>query len=351
MNYRLLITGLALIVAIVAKAQDMTDVTATYMDNASFEADDISTLTAKTESADGLRGYVVSAPRGWTVNNGANAVSLIVTKDCYTDNNFGKVTTLADGNQAYYLRMGWSTGTTTVRQTIASLPKGKYRLSACVRSGYANSATSTFGLVAGFSSTSVTFSAGSTNCFTTQAWTTQTLDFEQETAGSKTVGFDVTWLSGGSCVMFDKVQLFRLPDDYDVPTEPTEADVNSPTEGSVLSDFVAEPQMKNDLLQMLANFATYLKNDFKDCQYPNSIDEVCGCFMGENTMANDERGVRPNADLSMICAFLVKYGKGKVTLPGGVTWSDLETMAMKSLVFAYSTHKANKLKVCSGGNY
>ena len=73
------------------------------------------------------------------------------------------------------------------------------------------------------------------------------------------------------------------------------------------------------------------------------MGEACGCFRGENTMANDERGVRPNADLGMICAFLVKYAKGKVTLPVGVTWGDVEDMAMKSLIFSYSTHKANKL--------
>ena len=133
--------------------------------------------------------------------------------------------------------------------------------------------------------------------------------------------------------------------------EHVEARAVSPTEGVVTADFVAESQMKDDLLQMLANFSTYLKNDFQECVAPNSIGEVCGCFKGENTMANDERGVRPNADLSMICAFLVKYGKGKVTLPSNVTWDDLETLAMKSLVFAYSTHKANKLKVCSGNNY
>ena len=47
-------------------------------------------------------------------------------------------------------------------------------------------------------------------------------------------------------------------------SNPTEADIPSPTEGTVLSDFVAESQMKSDLLQMLANFATYLKNDFQN---------------------------------------------------------------------------------------
>ena len=130
-----------------------------------------------------------------------------------------------------------------------------------------------------------------------------------------------------------------------------ENDIASPTEGVLTQTFVPEPEMKADLLQMLADFSKYMKNDFQDCVAPNSVDEVCGCFKGEATMKSSEQGVRPNADLSMICAFLVKYGKDKVTLPQDVTWNDLETMAMKSLVFAYSTHKANKLKVCNGGDY
>ena len=107
---------------------------------------------------------------------------------------------------------------------------------------------------------------------------------------------------------------------------------SSPTEGVITADFVGEASMQQDLLQMLADFAKYMKNDFQQASAPNSVGEACGCFKGENTMANDERGVRPNADLSMICAFLVKYGKGKVTLPTGVTWDDVEEMAMKSLI-------------------
>jgi hypothetical protein len=124
------------------------------------------------------------------------------------------------------------------------------------------------------------------------------------------------------------------------------------TEGVITSDFVPEGTMKQDLLQMLADFSTYIVNDWQECQAPNDIGEACGCFKGENTMANDERGVRPNADLSMICAFLVKYGKpAGVKLPDGIRWEQLEELARKSLVFAYSTHKANKLKVCKGNNY
>ena len=124
------------------------------------------------------------------------------------------------------------------------------------------------------------------------------------------------------------------------------------TEGVITSDFVPEGTMKQDLLQMLADFSTYMVNDWQECQASNDIGEACGCFKGENTMANDERGVRPNADLSMICAFLVKYGKpANVKLPDGIRWEQLEELARKSLVFAYSTHKANKLKVCKGNNY
>lgn len=127
--------------------------------------------------------------------------------------------------------------------------------------------------------------------------------------------------------------------------------VQSYTEGVITATFVDESKMKNDLLQMLANFSLYMVNDWNHCQEPNSLNEQCGFFKGENSGGSDERGVRPNADLSMICAFLSKYAKGRVELPSGVTWDKIEEMAMKSLVFAYSTHKANKLKVCAGNRY
>ena len=131
----------------------------------------------------------------------------------------------------------------------------------------------------------------------------------------------------------------------------TEDLVSSPTEGVINSNFVSETTMKDDLLQILTNFMSYVKADYQDAVAPNSVNESCGYFKGENSAGSNEQGVRPNADLSMICAFLYKYGKDKVTLPSGVSWSDVNKMARKSLIFAYSTHKANKLKVCSGGDY
>jgi hypothetical protein len=133
---------------------------------------------------------------------------------------------------------------------------------------------------------------------------------------------------------------------------PTEADIESPTEGKIDNRFVPEEEMMDDLLRMLATFSTYLVNDYQACVAPNSLGEACGCFRGESTMANNEAGVRTNADLSMICAFLVKYAQPKgIGLPHGVTYETLADYAMKTLVFAYSTHKANRLKVCAGNNY
>ena len=126
----------------------------------------------------------------------------------------------------------------------------------------------------------------------------------------------------------------------------------SPTEGVVTGDFVGEKAMMDDLLQMLTRFGQYMMADFQPCEEPNSIGEECGCFRGESTMASNEAGVRTNADLSMLCAFLVRYAQpAGLTLPRGITWEEISDIAMKSLIFAYSTHKANKLKKCSGGDW
>ncbi len=346
---------LALMCAIITPtfAQDgQEDVTSKYVNNASFENDDISTLSSVSNNAenDGLRGYTLKQPAGWTVG-GFDVTKLLITKDCYTDNNFGKVTTLSDGDKAYYLRMGWNEGASSVKQTIANLPAGRYLLCVDHRTGYTNNATSSFTISAGKESVATSFNQGSANFFPTAKWETASLQFITTETGNVDIAISVDWLSGGSCIMIDNVRLYTLSGDYVEPQDPTEADVKSPTEGVITHDFVAESQMKDGLLQMLADFSIWMKNDFQLCQSPNSIDEDCGCFRGESTMNANEQGVRPNADLSMICAFLVKYGKDKVTLPEGVTWDDLTTIARKSLVFAYSTHKANKLKVCSNGGY
>lgn len=127
--------------------------------------------------------------------------------------------------------------------------------------------------------------------------------------------------------------------------------VESPTEGRITHEFVGEPQMKDHLLQMLADFTPYMRDNWLEISDKNSTGAPLGVFRGENTMGNNEQGVRHNADFSMICAFLVKYAQGKVTLPEGITWDNLNNWAARSLNYAYSTHKANRLYACKNNSY
>ena len=100
-----------------AQANGQEDITSQYLTNPSFETDNIASLNAVTQSADGLRGYTLTAPNSWSVT-GTDVTKLLITMDCYTDNNFGLTTTISDGEKAYYLRMGWSNGASSVKQTI-----------------------------------------------------------------------------------------------------------------------------------------------------------------------------------------------------------------------------------------
>ena len=104
-------------------------------------------------------------------------------------------------------------------------------------------------------------------------------------------------------------------------------------------------------LQMLADFTPYMSNQYQVIDDKNTLGESMATFKGENTFGNNEQGVRHNADLSMICAFLCKYAKGKVTLPSTVTWDKLAKMARTTLTYSYSTHKANRLYPCKNNQY
>jgi len=115
-----------------------------------------------------------------------------------------------------------------------------------------------------------------------------------------------------------------------------------------------QAKSQNDVkqaLQMLADFTPYLVSNYHPISDRNSANESLATFNGENTFGNNEQGVRHNADLSMICAFLCKYGKGKVTLPQQVTWEQLANMGRTTLSYAYSTHKANRLYPCKNNQY
>lgn len=332
---------LPLCLALAAAAKAQTDITTQYVANPSFEQDDVSKLPK-----DNTRGaYTAASIVGWNLTGKYGVSDIMTSAATATDNNFGAPGSPADGQQMYYIRNAWNASTASLLQSV-KLPAGRYKITVdnkCV-SGSSHSAS----LIAGDESLSLTFQQSLPS-----QWATSQLSFTVKEESDVTIGLTVNFGSGsGGSILIDNFRLYKMPDDYTEAEDPTEISVPSFTEGVINADFVNEAEMKADLMQMLADFTKYMVNDFQECVSPNSVKEACGCFKGENTMANDERGVRPNADLSMICAFLVKYGKpAGVALPAGVTWDKIEDMAMKSLVFAYSTHKANKLKVCSGNNY
>ena len=171
------LASFAIVICSWAQTGNYEEITLHYLTNASFEVDNIASLTPVTQNADGLRGYTLSNPNGWSVS-GTDVTKLLITKECYTDNNFGVVTTISDGEKAYYLRMGWSNGSTSVTQTIKNLPAGKYLFTIDHRTGYANSASSSFSMKAGNETVAESFVQGSNGFFATVKWTTSTLTFE-----------------------------------------------------------------------------------------------------------------------------------------------------------------------------
>lgn len=98
-------------------------------------------------------------------------------------------------------------------------------------------------------------------------------------------------------------------------------------------------------LEMLSSFTSYLVADY---QY---VSPQYACFRGENTMGSDERGVRVNADLSMVSAFMCRYASGSTSLPAGVSYARLDTMALKTLAYAVDSHKAVRKTRCGDGRY
>ena len=352
---------MALLFSVCAHAQ--TDITQSYLNNPSFEADASLCNNASTSkiinTGDGLRGWNIS-PLGWQATN--PSVALLITKDCFTDNNFGK-TEIQDGNYAYYQRYGWGSAASELKQSSKqALPAGEYELSFFCKTYCANNAATSASIrIVDNNNTSLTHLSfnsdpGNSNILTASSWKKHTLRFILKQESSITLKAEMVWGNGGSCILYDHFSLLTLPTGSINPDQPNivggkETDISSPTEGVITHDFVAEQQMKNDLLQMLANSLPYAKKIWENCSAPNDKNEACGFFKGNSAGQNNEDGVRTNADFSMICAFMYKYAQGKVSLPTGITWEHVKEMAIKSLVFGYSTHKANKFKVTSNNAY
>lgn len=99
------------------------DVTARYLENPSFELDDISKL-----SKDATRGaYEARTVVGWTLSGSYGVSDIMTAAATATDNNFGAPGQPSDGVQMYYIRHAWNATSASLLQSI-TIPAGKYRL-------------------------------------------------------------------------------------------------------------------------------------------------------------------------------------------------------------------------------
>ncbi len=130
-----------------------------------------------------------------------------------------------------------------------------------------------------------------------------------------------------------------------------ESMVPSPTESDAWrDDFVPESEMQQGLVQMLADFTPYMMSIWTEAD--TVVEGVpLGYFAARSAGMSNEDGVRTNADLAMVAAFLAKEADGKVVWPKGVTAADLADKAGRALAYACATHKANRKHPATDGRY
>lgn len=113
--------------------------------------------------------------------------------------------------------------------------------------------------------------------------------------------------------------------------------------------------IQDGCMQSLLRFMQYARSIYVDAGV-NSRGDSVGYFKAWSAGESNEDGVRTNADMAMVVAFVNKYGLPSVEkqtgiLPAGITFEELQTMASRALRYAYSTHRSNRLMACTDGKY
>lgn len=128
----------------------------------------------------------------------------------------------------------------------------------------------------------------------------------------------------------------------------------------------AQQRIQDGCMRSLLRFMEYAKSIYVDAGV-NSRGDSVGYFKALSAGQSNEDGVRTNADMAMVVAFVNKYGKQcmeaaadnsngqaeaqPMSLPDGITFGELQTMALRALRYAYSTHRSNRLMRCTDGHY
>jgi len=119
----------------------------------------------------------------------------------------------------------------------------------------------------------------------------------------------------------------------------------SPTEGKITTEYKGEKAMMQTCLDMLGKFTPYMKSIY---------NKDGGYFKAISAGMSNEDGVRTNADMAMICAFLCHEkanAKNGLRVSSAVPLAELRSMALSALRYGYATHIANRLKTATDKKY
>ena len=120
---------------------------------------------------------------------------------------------------------------------------------------------------------------------------------------------------------------------------------------AALSTIADDERVKSECLQSLVRFMQYASTIYTDCGI-NARGDSIGYFKGSDAGKSNEDGVRTNADLAMVAAFVYETARtADIDLPAGLTYPQLRRMAIRSFRYALSTHRANRLFVCTDQKY
>ncbi|MBR2101722.1 MAG: hypothetical protein IJ928_03105 [Prevotella sp.] len=112
-----------------------------------------------------------------------------------------------------------------------------------------------------------------------------------------------------------------------------------------------DDDIKRRCLVSLAAFMDHAYSLYTDAGRASTGDTI-GYFRAKQSGYSTEDGVRTNADLCMVAAFVYEKGRTEdIHLPAGLTFPRLRNIAIRSLRYACGTHRANKLIKCSDGKY
>ncbi len=105
----------------------------------------------------------------------------------------------------------------------------------------------------------------------------------------------------------------------------------------------------------LCRFMQYAKSIYVDAGV-NSLGDSVGYFKAWNPGESNEDGVRTNADMAMVMAFVYTQLKNvdiesSSVLPENMAVASLRDMSKRALRYAYSTHRSNRLMTCTDGRY